>query len=228
MKENLKIRCIKTKNKILTKYKIPVIMPQLQFRLGIIAPSYSGKSNLIVNLLKNNVFKYNKIYKNNIFIFSKTAGLDDIYNELKLPKSNIIDNFDEAFINEILDEQTENINDGNSPNILFIIDDMVTDLDNQNQLIKKLFFNGRHYNLSTIITSQSYHKLPKDVRLNLSHLILFKIPDDDIKSVYKELPINKKLFEYYYDECTKKKYNFMYLDLKNQRWFHNFEYELFE
>jgi hypothetical protein len=228
MKEDLKIRCIKTKNKVLTKYKIPSIMPQLQFRMGIIAPSYSGKSNLIVNLLKNPVFKYNKIYGKNIFIFSKTASFDDIYEQLKLPKDNIVDNFDEDYINDILDEQVEYIKNDNAPNILFIIDDLISDLDNSNQLIKKLFFNGRHYKMSIIITSQSYHKMPKDVRLNLSHLILFKIPDDDIKSVYKELPLNKKLFEHYYDECTNKKYNFIYLDLKNKRYFHNFEYELFE
>ncbi len=227
--EEYKITVFKSKNKDTTPIKIPKFLPQPSFRLGIIAPSFSGKSNLIVNMLKKNNFKYNKLFKKNIFLFSKTAKLDDIYDQLKISKNNILDTFDKKFINELMNEQKEIIENGDIPqHILLILDDIITDLKNDDELLQQLFFNSRHYKFSIIITSQAYHKMPKNVRLNLSHIILFKIPDDDSKQVYKELPISKVIFNHFYDECTKEKYCFMYIDLKNKRYFHNFEYELFE
>jgi hypothetical protein len=128
-----------------------------------------------------------------------------------------------------MNEQKEHIiNSDEISNILIIIDDLITELNNCDKLLKELFFTSRHYKISLIITSQAYHSCPKSVRLNFSHIILFKIPEDDMKEVNKELPISKIIFNNFYDECTKKRFNFMYIDLKNNRYFHNFEYELFE
>jgi hypothetical protein len=212
-------------NRTTKDIKINKILPSIPFRLIIYAPSYSGKSNLILNLIKKKQF-YKNIFKKNIFIFSKTA-FDD-YTDLNIPDNNIFDIFNYDVIQSIMEEQQKLIEQNINTNILFIIDDMITELSNNDKILKELYFYGRHYNISLILTSQTYHAVPKNIRLNSSHIILFKLPDDDIKHLTKELPINGDIFDEFYNECVSENYGFMYIDLKNKKYYCKFEYILKE
>ena len=54
--------------------------------------------------------------------------------------------------------------------ILIVFDDMIADMINNNKLnpiVTKLFIRGRKLNISIVFITQSYFKVPKDVRLNL-------------------------------------------------------------
>ena len=44
-----------------------------------------------------------------------------------------------------------------------------------NQIVTELFIRGRKLNISLI--TQSYFKVPKDVRLNSTHFLIMKIPN---------------------------------------------------
>ena len=46
---------------------------------------------------------------------------------------------------------------------------------NLNPIISEFFMRGRKINISIIFMSQSYFKVPKDIRLNATHFIM-KIP----------------------------------------------------
>ena len=46
-----------------------------------------------------------------------------------------------------------------------------------NSIVAKLFIRGRKLNISLIFITQSYFKVPKDVRLNTSHFFIAKIPN---------------------------------------------------
>ena len=55
--------------------------------------------------------------------------------------------------------------------VLIVFDDMIADMihsKNLDSIVAKLFIRGRKLNISVFIT-QSYFKVPKDVRLNTSH-----------------------------------------------------------
>ena len=46
-----------------------------------------------------------------------------------------------------------------------------------NSIVTELFIRGRKLNISLVFMTQSYFKVPKDVRLNTSHFFIAKIPN---------------------------------------------------
>ena len=55
---------------------------------------------------------------------------------------------------------------------------MIANLINNKKLVPvvtELFLRGRKLNITVISTTQSYLKVPKDVRLNSSHFFIMKI-----------------------------------------------------
>ena len=57
---------------------------------------------------------------------------------------------------------------------------MIADMINNkklNSIVTELFTRGRKLNISLVFITQSYFKVPKDVRLNTSHFFVAKIPN---------------------------------------------------
>ena len=46
-----------------------------------------------------------------------------------------------------------------------------------NPVVAELFIRGRKLNFSIVFITQSYFKVPKEVRLNTTHLFVVKIPN---------------------------------------------------
>ena len=46
-----------------------------------------------------------------------------------------------------------------------------------NSIVTELFIRGRKLNISIVFITQSYFKVPKDVRLNSTHFFIMKIPN---------------------------------------------------
>ena len=62
--------------------------------------------------------------------------------------------------------------------ILIVFDDMIADMINNNKLnpvVTELFIRGRKLNIANVFITQSYFKVPKDVRLNSTHFFMMKI-----------------------------------------------------
>ena len=62
--------------------------------------------------------------------------------------------------------------------ILIVFDDLVADMINTkrlNSIITELFIKGRKLNISLAFMTQSYVKVPKDVRLNSTHFFIMNI-----------------------------------------------------
>lgn len=149
-------------------------LPQPNFRLIMVAPSFTGKSNLILNLLIDHYAEGMEVY-----IFSKSFGNDSIWDNIDIPDEFVFDNFDEPAINAILEKQGKLKQKFKNqlekvPKLLFIIDDMINDIiDSKSDIITKLFFRGRHFVLSTILTSQAYTAIPSKIRVNGSDMVFF-------------------------------------------------------
>ena len=57
---------------------------------------------------------------------------------------------------------------------------MIADMINNkklNSIVTELFIRGRKLNISLVFITQSYFKVPKDVRLNSTHFFIMKIPN---------------------------------------------------
>ena len=64
--------------------------------------------------------------------------------------------------------------------ILMVFDDMIADMIHNtklNSVVTKLFIRGRKLNISLAFITQSYFKVPKDVRINTTHVFIMKIPN---------------------------------------------------
>ena len=62
--------------------------------------------------------------------------------------------------------------------ILIVFDDMIADMISNSRLdsiVTELFIRGRKLNISLVFITQSYFKVPKDVRLNTTHFFITKI-----------------------------------------------------
>ena len=72
-------------------------------------------------------------------------------------------------------------------------------------VVTELFFRGRKLNISLVFITQSYFKVPGDVRLNTTYFFIVKIPD---KGEIKQIAINRSSdiktedFNNIYRECT--------------------------
>ena len=102
--------------------------------------------------------------------------------------------------------------------ILIVFDDMIADMINDkklNSIVTELFIRGRKLNISLVFITQSYFKVPKDVRLNTSHFFITKIPN---KRELQQIAINHssdistKDFANIYRKCTAEPYSFLVND----------------
>ena len=95
---------------------------------------------------------------------------------------------------------------------------MIADMINNkklNSIITELFIRGRKLNISLVFITQSYFKVPKDVRLNTTHFFIMKIPNkrelQQIALNYSS-DINFKDFIKIYKKLTTKPYSFLVND----------------
>ena len=64
--------------------------------------------------------------------------------------------------------------------ILIVFDDMIGDIINNknlNSMVTELVSIGKRLNISLVFITQSYFKVPKDVRPNSTHFFIMKIPN---------------------------------------------------
>ena len=77
-------------------------------------------------------------------------------------------------------ENIEEYNIGKKRKTLIVFGDMIADMINNkklNSVVTELFIRGRKLNISLVFITQSYFKVPRDVRLNFSHFFIMKIPN---------------------------------------------------
>ena len=102
--------------------------------------------------------------------------------------------------------------------ILIVFDYMIADMINNNKLnsiVTELFIRGRKLNISIVFITQSYFKVPKDVRLNSTHFFIMKIPSKrELQQIAlnHSSDINFKDFMKIYKKYTKDSYSFLVND----------------
>ena len=199
-----------TKNK---KFKqLKPFMPKDTFRMLICGNSGSGKTNLLIHMLIVPLLYFDEIYlyaknldqekyrnlMNKMNEMSRTVGYDmmTVSNDKIIP------------INDIDYEDNQK---------LVIFDDYVCE-KNQRQIVD-YFIQDRHKNCSVIYLSQSFHKIPRDIRLNCSHYCIYKFPSSRERNlISSELGVDKEKFR----KATKEKYSFLYVDKPMEKIKRNF------
>lgn len=133
--------------------------------------------------------------------------------------------FDTDIISEIISVNSriaKNYGKQFADKTLIIIDDSIESKVFASTLFKNLMFKSRHYNVSIIITSQSYFLLPKNLRLNMTYVLLFETGSKkEIDQFYEEHNAGLKPRQFYalVSELFSKPYNFLVVNYHNPKKF---------
>ena len=247
---------INTKNDIeLSKYKfncddiicsnIKYPLPNKTFKIGIIGKSGSGKTNLLRNMTeksgKNAI--YCKKFSN---IFYISPSIKSMNNKPKLPSDRFYSSLNDLpeIVNRISSEEDM---EGRT---LLIMDDITNELKTSGSMgeqLKTIYQNNRHLgrplldedtgeqiesgSMSSIILSQRTNNLPRFIRSQLTHIILFdfRSTKSEMMTIFEEFfHCNKDVFNEIlrrtFDD-PKNKYNFLFIDLGNSKIYKNFDTE---
>ena len=74
----------------------------------------------------------------------------------------------------------EDYNPAKKRRMLTVFDYVIADVESNKKLIPivtELFLRGGKLNISFVFVSQSYFKVPKTIRLNVTHCFIMKIPN---------------------------------------------------
>ena len=189
------------------------------YRILIIRGSGSGKTYALLNLI-NNQPDIDKIY-----LYAKDP-YEKKYQYLINKREKVgLNNFNDpkAFIEYSKDMQDvyKNIEDYNpikKRKILIVFDDVIADMISNNKLnpiVTELFIRDRKLNISIVFITQSYFKVPKDVRLNSTHFFIMQIPNKrelQQTALNYSSDIHFKDFMNIYKKCTKEPYSFLVND----------------
>ena len=84
-----------------------------------------------------------------------------------------------------------------------------------NSIVTELYIRGRKLNISLIFMTQSYFKVPRDIRLNTTHFVITKVPNKrELQqiAIYQSSDINPKDLINIYRVCTVEPYSFFVND----------------
>ena len=175
-------------------------LPDDFFRMLICGPSNSGKTNLLLNMIYE-LLVFDKIYlfSKNLHQYQYQGFLKDFAERINLKVGyEVIEAYDDEII------PLEELPVDNQKIVVF--DDLLCD-KNQNSIIN-YFINGRHKNCCVIYLSQTFYKVPKDIRVNCSHLCIFRLDPKENKRIANEIGVDHEVL----DRATDEKYSFIYYD----------------
>ena len=194
-----------TKNK---KFKqLHPFMPHDTFRMLICGNSGSGKTNLLYHMLIKPLLYYDEIY-----LYAK--NLDQEKYQKLMNKMNEISRNAGYDIMSISNDKIIPIGDMDYEDSqkLVIFDDYVGE-KNQRQIVD-YFIHGRHKNCSVVYLSQSFYKIPRDIRLNCSHYCVYEFPSSRERNmISSELGVEPQKFK----KAAKEPYSFLYVDKPMKR-----------
>ena len=189
-------------------------IPDHPYRILIIGGARSGETNALLNLI-NNQPDIDKIY-----LYAKDPYEAKYQHSINKREKVGIDHFTDpkAFIEYSNDMQDvykkierssiEEYNPGKKHKILIDFGDMIANVINNKKLysvLTELFISDRKLNISIVFITQSYFKVPKDVRLNSTHFFIIQIPN---KRELQQITLNHssdidfKNFIKVYKKCT--------------------------
>ena len=195
-------------------------IPDHPYRILIIRGSGTGKINALLNLIHNQP-DIDKIY-----LYAKDPYEDKYQYLINKRESVGLKHFNDpkAFIeysNDMHDvyKNIDNYNLNKENKILIVFDDMIADMISNkklNSIVTELFIRCTKLNISLAFISQSYFKVPKDVRPNTTHFFIMKIPNRiELQqiAISHSSDIDFKDFINIYKKCTDEPYSFLVSDI---------------
>jgi hypothetical protein len=208
-----------------TTIKVNEPLQSVPMTMCLIAPTSSGKSNVVLNLLKNVNF-YQNVFPL-IYYISPTILDDKTLTSIakdetiiKVTDDDDLENLDNI-LGEIVKSQHEEKGEDREQ-CLVVLDDMIEYLK-ESKKVNNLPSLSRHSDLSFMITSQVYNAIPARCRKNATCYLIFHINNKkDLDDINHEIGSNFPDFMKYYKIATEDPYCFLYVDMRKMALYKNF------
>ena len=191
------------------------------YRMLVIGPSRSGKTNVLLNLIQ----KDNGNFIDKIYSYPKDLDEPKYQFLIKKREDAGIKNLNDPSVfieySNTMDYVYNNIDHHNlkrKRKILIVFHDMIADIMSNKRfeaIIKELFIRCRKLNISLVFITQSYFSVPEEVRLNSTHYLIMKIHNKtELENIATNhsADIDYKDFLKIYKNCTKGSYSFLPID----------------
>lgn len=152
--------------------------------ITIIGKRGAGKSWLIKNIIQHQLEK-EKL--DEILVFSSTDKMNKFYSDFV---ENVQHKLDFDILSQVLEKQAKNIEDGSPKKMLIVFDDCCAQKGEwvKNASMQELLFNGRHYHISYILSTQFPLGITPELRSNFDYIFL--LADDIISNL-------KRMYDHY-------------------------------
>jgi ABC-type dipeptide/oligopeptide/nickel transport system ATPase component len=178
---------------------------KIPMRMCIVAPSGSGKTNFLVNLIA--LFSTGKGTFASINIITRNKD-EPLYKYLESLTDQVV--IKEGLTNTPqLDKFDKNFNH------LVVWDDLV--LAKDLKMVENYYIRARKLNVSVIFISQSFFKIPKIIRNNCSYMVLLKLSGQrEVNIILSEfgLGVTKDQLIRMYEFATSEKFSPLIIDLE--------------
>ena len=171
----------------------------------IVAPSGSGKTNFLVNLLS--IMSAGKGTFASIYIITRNAD-EPLYKWIQSKSDQII-------ISEGLSKTPPLDKFDKELNHLVCFDDLV--LAKDLSVVENYYIRCRKFGVSVVFISQSYFKIPKIIRSNCSYMVLLKLSGNrEVSLIMSEfgLGVSKEQLIALYEYATNSKFSPLLIDME--------------
>jgi len=178
---------------------------KLPMRMCIVAPSGSGKTNFLINLIS--LFSKGKGSFQSIYIITRNAD-EPLYQWIQTVSNQII-------VKEGLSNTPPLDKFDKDYQHLVVFDDLV--LSKDLSMVEQYYIRGRKLGVSVIFISQSFFKIPKMIRNNCSYMVLLKLSGNrEVNLIMSEfgLGVTKDELLKIYDYATKEKFSPLIIDME--------------
>ena len=181
---------------------------KIPFRMCVVAPSGSGKSNFLVNL---------------IHLFS--SGAKGTFSDITIITRNkdeplykyLTSKCDQIQIKEGIHNIPPLDKMNKKENHLVCFDDLV--LAKDQSAIENYYIRARKLNCSVVYLSQSYFRIPKIIRNNCSYMVILKLSGNrEVNLILSEfgLGVSREQLLAMYEYATKEKFSPLLIDLEQE------------
>lgn len=201
---------------VLNAFQDANIIPRHPFSVIFNGKTRSGKSNLLITLMTKPEF-YGGFF-DQIYLFAGSP--DEAFKLFNVKKKNtfIDSKVWNSKIKTICDAQSKIIEKRgihNTEKVLFIFEDIINHASfmRKSEMFTKLFVAGRHYNASVFLTTQSWTRVPRVLRLQAFGIFYFQGSGSEKRLLAEEhspsTMSDREFADKIIADATKEKYAFL-------------------